>query len=100
MKEPELSKAAGGLVLHLVAGVLGPVLMVAGLGMSVGVLLKWAGVSVPILSALRQDDLLRVSLVLLSIGLPVGLAGCLVFTWGLFGSAEAEQEPTQPLKPT
>jgi hypothetical protein len=56
----ELAKGAGLVVSHMLAIVAGLILMIAGLGMGV-------------------------SIVLLPIGIPVGLCGLLVFIWGLFG---------------
>ena len=71
----ELVRGAGFLVSHLVALCVGVVLMIAGVAMGV-------------------------SLVLLPIGIPVGLAGLFVFLWGLFGrSSETDlsaQRPTAP----
>ncbi len=86
MKELAPSKA-GVLVRRLVAIVLGLALVVAGLGMSVGIVLKPMGG-------------LHVSLVLLPIGLPLCLVGWLVLVWGLFGWDEGNQGPTQPPDPT
>jgi hypothetical protein len=59
----ELTKSAESCVLHIFAIVAGLVLMVVGLGMGV-------------------------SIVLLPIGIPLGLAGLAVFAWGFFGRAE------------
>jgi len=56
----ELAKGAGLLFVHGIAIVAGLILMIAGLGMGV-------------------------SIVLLPIGIPVGLFGLFVFLWGLFG---------------
>jgi cbb3-type cytochrome oxidase maturation protein len=66
-----LVKGTGRAVSHVLALVLGLVLMVAGLAMGV-------------------------SLVLLPVGVPVGLAGLLVFMWGLFGRAEQYETPAPP----
>jgi cbb3-type cytochrome oxidase maturation protein len=37
-----------------------------------------------------------VSMVLLPIGIPVGLAGLLVFLWGIYGRSGAKDAPAQP----
>jgi hypothetical protein len=68
----EMAKGAGQIAAHLMAVVVGVILMIVGLGMGV-------------------------SIVLLPFGVPVGLAGLFVFLWGLFGWA-AEQ-PAEPPKP-
>jgi hypothetical protein len=65
----ELGKGAEGLVIHIFAIVAGLVLMVVGLAMGV-------------------------SIVLLPLGIPLGLAGLAVFAWGFFG--RAEQLPPGP----
>jgi hypothetical protein len=67
----ELAKGAGIFLGHVIALVVGLVLMVAGLAMGV-------------------------SLVLLPIGIPVGLVGLGVFLWGLFGRAEEKGPPNPP----
>ena len=56
----ELAKATGSILVHLIALVVGFVMMAVGVGMGV-------------------------SLVLLPVGIPVGIIGLLVFLWGLFG---------------
>jgi hypothetical protein len=55
----EVAKGAGWLALHLVAVVVGFILMIVGLAMGV-------------------------SLVMLPVGIPVGFVGLFVFMWGLF----------------
>jgi hypothetical protein len=56
----ELAKGAGLVVAHVLAIVAGFILMIAGLGMGV-------------------------TIVMLPVGIPVGLFGLLLFIWGLFG---------------
>jgi hypothetical protein len=58
----ELAKGAGRLIGHLLAIVLGLILIIVGAGMGV-------------------------SLVLLPIGIPLGLVGLAIALWGLFGWA-------------
>jgi hypothetical protein len=70
----ELANGAKVLAIHLLAIAAGLVLMIAGLGMGV-------------------------SVVLLPIGVPVGLFGLLAFIWGLFGWAEGKKASTQPPSP-
>jgi hypothetical protein len=62
----DLANAAGSLVGHLGAVVLGVVLMIAGIA-------------------------LGVTLVLLPLAIPVGFAGLAFFLWGLFGRAREQQ---------
>ena len=67
----ELAKGAGRLAVHVVALVVGLILMVVGLGMGV-------------------------SVVLLPFGIPLGLAGLLAFLWGIYGGSGDKEAPTQP----
>jgi hypothetical protein len=67
----ELAKGAGRLLGHGIAIVVGLVLMFVGTAMGV-------------------------SLVLLPIGIPVGLAGLAVFLWGLFGWSGENERPKEP----
>ena len=67
----ELAKGAGRLAVHVVALVVGLILMAVGLAMGV-------------------------SMVLLPIGIPVGLAGLLVFLWCIYGRSGAKDAPAQP----
>jgi cbb3-type cytochrome oxidase maturation protein len=66
-----LAKGAGRLAVHVVALVVGLILMAVGLAMGV-------------------------SIVLLPIGIPVGLAGLLAFLWGIYGRSGDKDVPTQP----
>jgi hypothetical protein len=71
----QLVKGVGLLAGHVVALVLGLILMIVGIGLGVG-------------------------LVTLPIGIPVGLAGLFVFLWGLFGwSYEAKSSPSDQDSP-
>jgi hypothetical protein len=67
----ELAKGAGRLTVHVVALVVGVILMVVGLAFGVTV-------------------------VLLPVGIPVGLAGLLLFLWGLYGGSGDKEAPTRP----
>jgi hypothetical protein len=67
----ELVKGAGRITVHVVALVVGLILMVVGLAMGV-------------------------SVVLLPIGVPVGLAGLLAFLWGIYGGGGDKEAPNQP----
>jgi hypothetical protein len=69
-----LAKGAGLLAIHLVAVLAGVVMMIAGLGMGV-------------------------SIVLLPLGVPLGLFGLLFFICGMFGWTDGEQVPVQPPSP-
>lgn len=60
---PELAKEAGRLVIHVVALLVGFIMMLVGVAMGV-------------------------TMVMLPIGIPLGLAGLFVFLWGLFGRTE------------
>jgi hypothetical protein len=53
----------------------------------VGLVLMFAGIA------------MGVSLVLLPVGIPVGLAGLFVFLWGLFGGSEEKKIPMEPQDP-
>jgi hypothetical protein len=67
-----MAKGAGRIAIHLVAFVLGVILMIAGLAMGV-------------------------TIVLLPFGLPVGIGGLFVAMWGLFGWAnEGTATPAGP----
>jgi uncharacterized membrane protein YccF (DUF307 family) len=66
----ELARAAGGAIARVLALIVGVVLMVTGLAMGV-------------------------SLVLLPVGIPLGLAGLVVFLWGVFPSQQ-RVVPTEP----
>ncbi len=63
-----LAKGAGAFAGHVIAVVVGLVLMIVGAAMGV-------------------------TLVLLPLGIPVGLAGLFVFLWGLFGRAKQYETP-------
>jgi hypothetical protein len=67
----ELAKGAGRLAVHVVALVVGLFLMVVGVAMGV-------------------------SVVLLPLGIPLGLAGLLAFLWGICGDSGDKAPPTQP----
>jgi hypothetical protein len=70
----ELAKGAGRLAVHVVALVVGLVLMIAGVAMGV-------------------------TIVLLPFGVPVGFFGLLLFLWGFFGRAPEEKAPAPPPQP-
>jgi hypothetical protein len=67
----ELAQGAGRFVAHALAIVLGLILSVVGLAMGV-------------------------SIALLPIGIPAGLAGLALLLWGLFGGMEGEKLPPYP----
>lgn len=67
----ELAKGAGRFAAHVLAIVLGLILSVVGLAMGV-------------------------SIALLPIGIPAGLAGLALLLWGLFGGAEEHKLPPYP----
>lgn len=67
----ELAKGAGRFLGHLLAIVLGLVLMFVGAAMGV-------------------------TMVLLPFGIPVGLAGLAVFLWGLFGWSREKEAGNEP----
>ena len=67
----ELAKGAGRFAVHALAIVLGLILSVAGLAMGV-------------------------SIALLPIGIPTGLAGLGLLLWGLFGGGEEMKVPPYP----
>ena len=65
----EVAKTTGTFLVHFIVMVVGLVMMVAGVGMGV-------------------------TLVMLPVGVPVGIAGLLVFLWGLFGWSQGRTEVT------
>ncbi len=65
----EVAKVTGAVVIHLIAMVVGFVMMAVGIGMGV-------------------------TLVMLPVGVPLGIAGLLVFLWGLFGWSQGRKEAT------
>jgi uncharacterized membrane protein YccF (DUF307 family) len=67
----ELANGVGRFAAHALAIVLGLILSVAGLAMGV-------------------------SIALLPIGIPLGLAGLLLLMWGLFGGVEEHKLPSFP----
>lgn len=67
----ELAKGAGRLVGHVIALVMGLVLMVVGVAMGV-------------------------TIVMLPFGVPVGFFGLLLFLWGFFGRVQEEKAPAAP----
>lgn len=67
----EFVKGAGFVASHVIAIAAGVVLMIAGIAMGV-------------------------TMVMLPIGIPVGLAGLAVFLWGLFGWSQWTGMPTSP----
>jgi len=69
----EVAKGTGIFIEHLAVALLGVFFMIIGSAM-------------------------RVSLVLLPIGIPLGLAGLALFLWGLFGWACREEESTASYK--
>jgi hypothetical protein len=67
----DLAKGAGVLLGHVLAIIVGLVLMIVGLG-------------------------LGVTIVALPVGIGVGFAGLGIFLWGLFGWAQRREVPKQP----
>lgn len=66
----ELARGLGRLSIHVVALVVGLILMVVGLAMGV-------------------------SVVMLPVGIPLGLVGLLIFLWGFFGRSGSKQDITR-----
>jgi hypothetical protein len=70
----DLARGTGRLLSHLVAVVVGVVLMISGVA-------------------------LGVTIVALPLGIPVGLVGLFVFLWGLFGWSQQTKAAAQPPEP-
>jgi hypothetical protein len=70
----ELAKGAGSLAVHVIAIVVGLILMVVGLAMGV-------------------------TIVMLPFGVPIGLAGLFAFIWGIYRGSAGNQAPGQPPSP-